>query len=366
MNSTAIHPLLACPLCGGELESSFGSTLRCVACGDYFPVLEGVPSFSDPEAYWGEEFDRNEMREINALAAQRGWREAVRDRVKPKSPERAEYVEGFFRADWRFLFPFEEDWKILDVGAGWGTLSCALAEVAGEVIALESALERVRFIRQRIDQDKIPNATAIHGTLTHPPLKKESFDLIALNGVLEWLGWADTTRSVPRVQLEHLQTCWKLLKPGGWLYVGIENRFGISSWLGAMDHSYLKYTSLMPRPLAHMVTQLRRNHNYRTYTYSPYGYRKLLSEAGFEEIDFFATLPTYSRPVYYWPVGSGGALKRVIRILLQEKPQARNSKLGLAASLAEKAPDTFLGTLAPLLVPHLLIVARKPKDDRLD
>ena len=30
---------------------------------------------------------------------------------------------------------------ILDVGAGWGTLSCALAEIAGEVVALESALE---------------------------------------------------------------------------------------------------------------------------------------------------------------------------------------------------------------------------------
>ncbi|MCA9427130.1 MAG: methyltransferase domain-containing protein [Candidatus Omnitrophica bacterium] len=364
MNPSDVHPLLACPRCGGDFESSFETTLKCLSCGEFFPIREGVPSFYDPSVYWGEEFNLDEMRSINSLAAEKGWREAVRERVKPKSPERAEYIEGFFRADWRFLFPVEEDWTVLDVGAGWGTLSCALAEVVGEVVALESAFERAKFIQHRIEQDAISNLTAIHGTLTRPPLKAGSFDLIALNGVLEWLGWADTSRSVPSVQVAHLKTCWNLLKPGGWLYVGIENRFGISSWLGAMDHSYLKYTSLMPRMLAHGYTNLKRKHAYRTYTYSPIGYRRLLTKARFEEIDFFATLPTYSRPVYYWPVGNGKALKRVIKILTQEKPN--NAKLGWAAKIVDRTPEGLLSVAAPYLVPHLLIVARKAKDDRID
>ncbi len=366
MNQTGIHPLLCCPACGGELESSRAETLRCRGCHEYFSAREGLPSFSDPESYWGEEFNLEEMKAINAAALKDGWRVAVRQRVQPKSPERAEYIEGFFRSDWRFLFPVEEDWKILDVGAGWGTLSCALAEISGEVIALESALERTRFIHHRIKQDAIPNVQAIHGTLTTPPLRSSSFDLIALNGVLEWLGWADTSRSVPSVQLEHLKTCWRLLKPGGWLYLGIENRFGISSWLGAMDHSYLRYTSLLPRPLAHAVTRLKRNHTYRTYTYSPFGYRKILAKAGFGNIEFYATLPTYSRPVYIWPAENGNALKRVVKILLQEKQPAPSSKLALAANIIDKFPEGALSKTAPFLVPHLLIVARKAEDDRLD
>lgn len=366
MSEPAPHPLLRCPSCRGGLEPSRETLLHCPACNAYHPVIEGVPSFSDRTAYWGEEFDLAAMRDINTAAERQGWRAAVDRLVRPRARERAEYIEGFFRADWRFLLPVESDWRVVDVGAGWGTLSCALAEICSEVFALESAFERARFIRIRSEEDRAANVVPVHGSLTLPPLAEESFDLVALNGVLEWLGWADLSRGVARVQLDHLRTCWRLLKPGGWLYIGIENRFGISSWLGAMDHSYLKYTSLLPRPLAHAATRSLRGHSYRTYTYSPFGYGRLLSRAGFSDAAFYGALPTYSRPVYLWPLGNGRALRRIVRILLEEKPGAANSKLRLAAGLIERAPDSILAAAAHFLAPHLAIVARKEGEVRGD
>ena len=58
-------------------------------------------------------------------------------------------------------------------------------------------------------------------------------------------------RRSPRVLQERflgqLAAC---LKPGGALYVGIENRFGRMFWRGTPDHQGLRYTSLMPKPAA--------------------------------------------------------------------------------------------------------------------
>ncbi|NUN97282.1 MAG: hypothetical protein HUU16_14035, partial [Candidatus Omnitrophica bacterium] len=60
---------LCCPGCEGELAETSPGTLSCLGCGGRFPLTEErLASFSDPGAYWGEEFSLEEMREINALA----------------------------------------------------------------------------------------------------------------------------------------------------------------------------------------------------------------------------------------------------------------------------------------------------------
>lgn len=359
--SASCNGPLCCPSCEGELAEIIPGTLSCVGCGGRFPLTEeGLASFSDPAAYWGEEFALEEMRAINDLAHREGWREAVERIVAPKAPSRARYIRDFFRADWRFLFPIRADWRVLDIGAGWGSLSVALSTLCTEVVALESALERARFIRIRADQDRICNLIPVHGTLGNPPLRRDHFDLVAMNGVLEWLGWSDLTRDTRRVQVELLRKARERLRPGGWLYVGIENRFGISYFLGAMDHSYLKYTSLLPRPLAHWATRHKRGHAYRTYTYSPIGYRRLLEEAGFDAVEFFGVMPTYSRPINYWPLGDGIPIRRFARVLFSEKPNTLSFKSRVAQRTVERIPTPLLAAAAKFLVPHLLIVARRP------
>ena len=40
----------------------------------------------------------------------------------------------------------------------------------------------------------------------------------------------------------------RVLKPGGSIYVGIENRYAYGYFMGAQDHNRLRYTSILPRP----------------------------------------------------------------------------------------------------------------------
>jgi uncharacterized protein YbaR (Trm112 family) len=50
---------LACPGCQSVLTKS-QERMVCSGCGKGFPVLEGIPSFADPEFYWGE-IDEEQM-----------------------------------------------------------------------------------------------------------------------------------------------------------------------------------------------------------------------------------------------------------------------------------------------------------------
>jgi SAM-dependent methyltransferase/uncharacterized protein YbaR (Trm112 family) len=353
--------LLACPTCQGDLiPGRFPEINECATCHSLYPVIQGIPSFADRQVYWGEELDLHEMQVINAHAEQQGWESAVEQWVAPRFPSRAKYIREFFRSDWRFLFPLRSDWTVLDVGAGWGTLAVAFGELCRQVVALESSYERTRFIQTRVVQDGLANILPLHGTLSAPPLTRESFDLVILNGVLEWLGWSDPGQPVASVQRHLLQQVYQLLKPGGYLYIGIENRFGISYWLGAPDHSYLRYTSLMPRPLAHWVTWMNRGHTYRTYTYSPFGYRRLLHRAGFSDLRFYAVMPNYSRPIFYWQLGDGLAVKRFAEVFFSDKPFGLSRAARLGRKVVDLIPNSLLGTLSTYLMPHLLILACKP------
>ena len=71
-----ITDYLVCPECGHGLESC-GDVLGCLSCGQRFPVREGVPSFVDPSAYWGE-IGYREMRQTNEAAIAGSWENAIR------------------------------------------------------------------------------------------------------------------------------------------------------------------------------------------------------------------------------------------------------------------------------------------------
>jgi len=292
-----------CLRCKTVLVSG-ADAMECPACGAAWPIRDGVPFYSSAD-YFGE-VSQAEMKTLIQLASQTNWRSAIRTQFKENNPDLYVYATDLNRASWIPLLPIGPNSTVLDVGSGLGALTHALALNYERVVSMEPISERVRFTRIRLEQERLTNVDLIQTTVDAMPFDGRTFDLIVLNGILEWVAaWRD--EGTPRdVQLDVLRTMRRLLKPGGVLLIGIENRIGLHSFMGRVDHSGLPFTSLMPRWLASLYMKLRQpgfhrtllnsSLGYRTYTYSPRGYTKLLREAGFESVNHWWPLDGYNLP----------------------------------------------------------------------
>lgn len=269
--------------CGSEVSFREGAAV-CGACGRRLgSERDGFFELGAALPYWGE-LPQSDMQSLLQQAEGSGWRAAVRDRLPPRL---ADYVTGRARAAFRELLPVREGARLLSVGAGWGSIAAPLAGHY-DVVALEGVCERARFIALRRDQDQLSHLTVIRGKMQQACLAPRQFDAIIANGVLEWSALEDLHDPPRQVQLRFLVRLRELLRPGGFIYVGIENRFGWPTLRGSIDHSGRRYTSVMPRFLAHQLCLRGRgfraagNAGYRTYTYSYRGYRRLFAEAGLQ------------------------------------------------------------------------------------
>jgi SAM-dependent methyltransferase len=189
------------------------------------------------------------------------------------------------------------------------------------------------------------------------PFDDNSFDVVVLNGVLEYVGAAALDLTPAEVQKRCLKEVRRVLKPGGTLYVGIENRFGYLYFMGSHDHNGLRFTSLLPRKLASWVTQWRKGTPYRTYTYSSAGYTALLHSAGFQTPEFHLAIPTYREPRYIVPADNQNAIvyfarqhaysikRRVRRALVSA--MFRNLPVRLSSGLMRRVADSYLILAVP-------------------
>jgi SAM-dependent methyltransferase len=310
--------LLRCLKCNEKLD--YGpERCVCVGCGATWPVSNGIPRFFQaPDHYWGE-VDRKQAIEMVEAARRGPWVEAVRARF----PEEDNMRFGLLnpqRASWAPMLGLNERSTVLDIGSGYGAITHSISWFAGEVYSVEAVAERIDFTRERLRQEQIQNVMLLQASATALPLAENSFDLVVVNGVLEWVGEWDLTVDARTVQVNFLRKICTLLKPDGLLLVGIENRFGRGSFLGETDHSGIRYTSLVPRPVAtfmlrhssqpHYRTQLNAQREYRTYTYSERGYRKLLAESGFPEMSSYWAEPGYNQPYWLVPLATRNRVRQ--------------------------------------------------------
>ena len=196
-----------------------------------------------------------------------------------------------------------EDSVILDIGAGSGVLSEALSYDYGQVIAFEPVIERIEFMRTRFEQEGRGNIRIVRGNALELPFFENTFDLAVISGVLEWVPESDPRSNPKAVQMRLLKSAFNLLKPGGYLCLGIENRITVHYLLGAKDpHFPLAYVTIMPRPLAWLYSKLRTGRAYRNYLYTSRGYRKMLSKTGFSNIEIFSSVDSYNDPRFMMPL----------------------------------------------------------------
>jgi SAM-dependent methyltransferase len=251
--------------------------------------------------YWGE-IPQEQMQEVNRVAASGGWRAALLESSDTSVLRASKMILDLDRANWHWLLDLPPNSHVLDIGAGTGTNSHALALRFQAVTAVEPVLERVQFMQQRFAQEKLNHINIVRTSLWSLPFPEQSMDLIAMNGVLEWV--AEGKEGDPgELQIQALRRLVRLLRPGGYLYLGIENRFCLGYFVGHPDpHCGIPFVTVLPRFAANWYARRKGAHGYRNYLYSSRGYRQLLEKVGLSAIDLYAAIPSYNDPRFLVPL----------------------------------------------------------------
>lgn len=301
---TQVEEQLVCPSCSEPLREE-GTHLQCVRCKKSWPVVNGIPHFIEEFPYWGE-IPLEQMQEVNRAAEAGPWKAALLDSSDPRVQSAAGMMLNLARANWHLLTNLPPESRVLDLGAGTGTNSHALARHYREVVAVEPVLERVEFMRRRFAQEGLSNIKVLRSSLWNLPFAPNSFDLVVMNGVLEWVA-EGMTGDPGEVQERALRNAATMLRPGGCLYLGIENRYCPGYFIGYPDpHSGVPFVTVLPRRLAHWYSRRKgmMPNGYRNYLYSSRGYRNLLQRSGFRRVETYLALPSYNHPRFLIPLES--------------------------------------------------------------
>lgn len=169
--------MLACPICGGDLQFSSlrdfprhdefieAGTLTCVSCRQDYPVSGGIPRLRPLEALsaWADKTRRSF-----------GW-EWLRY-PGSRAGDRPIFLE-------ETMIPPEEfaGKRVLDAGCGMGRYAAVALGLGAEVVAVDMSESLLRVAESARTNPKLH---PVEGDLLHPPFKREIFDIVYSQGVL--------------------------------------------------------------------------------------------------------------------------------------------------------------------------------------
>ena len=245
------------------------------------------------------------LHDLLQRARTNGWRTAVEESLSTLRPDIAEYTRDYFlepyRADFVDALAVTEGSSVLDLGCGWGFASQRCLEKGACVVGTERALGRLQYCVLRfVQQGLAERFLAIEMDANNPfPFRPNSFDVVIVSGLMEWLP-ITSSGSPESVQRAFLERCARVLRPGGRLYLAIENRWWWKYFFGARDlhriHRFQVLTSILPRRLASVWSRLLTGREYRTFTYSFVEYLTWLRDLGFTTVDAVYPEPDYVQP----------------------------------------------------------------------
>jgi ubiquinone/menaquinone biosynthesis C-methylase UbiE len=276
----------------------------CSQCNSVWQVEHGIPRFARSEVKWSV-FDDEIAEKVTDMAEQTSWLEAVDAYADTIGAYTLRYIKDESRADWHVILPLGPEAVVLDIGSGWGNIALSLAKRCRKLHCADVNMTNLRLLRTRLRDRGVENVSIFQyepNDYLHLPFTDSTFDVVLLNGVLEWMGAAKINASPKKIQLAALKEIRRVLKADGALYIGIENRFSTSTLCGQRIHGELPFVGLLPRPASNFITKLVRGEPHRTYIYSYGGYRRLLQKAGFHKIDFYIPYPSYHHPNYLIPL----------------------------------------------------------------
>jgi len=270
--------------------------------GPVYAVRNGIPQFlrfAPAENAKTEE----QLQRLNQVARESGWKVAL-DTVYGADQRFIRYVTETERTSFLNLLPLRADSAVLEIGPGLGQITTALARRARSVNALEIVSAQAEFAAERCRQENLLNVHfAVGGDDCHLPYMNESFDLVVLNLVFEWCALRCTDENFEDVQRRLLDEMFRVLKPGGSVYLATKNRFSFHNLVGAPDeHCYwLRFGSALPKWLRTRLMKRLGHDRPLGVLYSHNDLERLLKRAGFEKTVSFWATPEMRYPTHYVP-----------------------------------------------------------------
>ena len=205
---------------------------------------------------------------------------------------RGETMVSFYESEVESL----KDKSVLDLGCGTGGISIAFSHNADYLVSSDLRKERVGLVRNRFDTNDVSNADVALLNGLEIPFRDSSFDLVIMNGVLEWLGINADGEDPKSIQEKGLRECARVLKKEGKLYLAIENRW-YPKYLLRDPHAHLPAVDFLPRSVANLISRALKGVSYRNYLYSWSALDRLLQKTGFRMNKFFLPLFHYQFPL---------------------------------------------------------------------
>ena len=178
--------------------------------------------------------------------------------------------------------PITKEHNVLEIGAGCGAITGALADMADHVTCIELSKKRSLINANRNKKHdnieiKVGNFTDIEPKLT------EKYDYITLIGVYEY---AESYIKSDNPYVDFLNCIRKHLKPDGRIVIAIENRIGMKYIAGCRED----HTSIIGEGLNHypLTTGVK--------TFDKRELSQLFEKCGFDNFSFFYPYPDYKLP----------------------------------------------------------------------
>lgn len=249
-----------------------------------------------------------------------GWKQALISVQESNGPNKVAEASAPNRLAWFNLVDIHNDSRVLDIGAGSGGVACQLAKKC-HVEAIDVSEVDIEFLKIRGSQDNLINLNAQVASAVSLRFSSNYFDVVSLNGVLEWIPLSEPDMRPRDVQLKALSEIKRVLKNQGKLLLGIENAKRLAYFCGTPEpHVNLKYISLMSENQANSLSMAIRKIPFLEKTYSLEEYFTLLKDAGFKNIEAFWMYPDYRLPEFIIPLSKPNAIRYCIENLI--KPHA--------------------------------------------
>lgn len=271
-----------CPICGFTLNTN--------SCSNCSYKYDNIIYYQPEEDYKYNEFDIEDLKRFNKELKSTNSVKKSLELLESNKDWVERYAIDTSRSTWISFFKEYIGDICLDIGCGFGNNTRVLSKYAKKTYGFDITVERLETLLLLSR-----NITVAQGNIFSVDIRNKSINTILLIGVLEWLG-VSNIGNVKELQIEALKRINGWLKDDGILILAIENRIGIQYFAGAKDHQGTRFTSLLPRKMANFTKKILYSEPYRTYTYSNYGYKKLLRESGFNYWQFYYTFPDYRYP----------------------------------------------------------------------